>query len=156
MTAPDGADRHPAPIRRWALWGLVIYGLAVVVVLLLPIGYASLVHAVGDGIRDVLGISFFGTGWIEFCANILMFAPLGFLLTLTFRHPWWGVALALGLSVAAEVGQIVIPAREPSLRDVFANGVGAAVGAFFAWLFVRRRDHKRARATAEPEQPVAD
>ena len=86
-----------------------------------------------------MGITFFGSGWIEFVANILMFVPLGLLLTLLLRHHWYGVALALAVSVLAEVAQIVIPSRQPSLRDILANVLGAAIGAAIAWVIVLRQ-----------------
>jgi glycopeptide antibiotics resistance protein len=136
--------------RRWVLWGLGIYGLAVAVVLVLPVGYASIVGHIGEWIRTGWGIAVFGTGWIEFAATIPMFAPLGFLLTLLFQQPWWGVLLALVLSSSAELGQILIPSRQPSVRDVLANALGAALGALLAWLLVLRRDKRG------PGQPAPD
>ena len=130
-----------APTRRpaWVIWGLGIYIAAVATVVLSPVSYGAVVHAIGDWIRDVLGIASFGSGWIEFAANVLMFVPLGFLLTLLLRHHWYGVVLALVLSAGVELAQIVIPSRQPSLRDVVANVLGPAVGAALAWLIVLRR-----------------
>lgn len=133
-----------APRRRWVFVALGIYILAVAVVLLTPVSYSRIVAALSDFLREGLGLDFFGSGWIEFTANILMFAPLGFLLTLLFLHPWRGVILALGLSVAAELAQFVIPSRQPSLRDILANVLGAAVGAALAWVFVVRPAHRKA------------
>jgi glycopeptide antibiotics resistance protein len=140
----------PEPIlrRRWPLWVLLAYAIVVGVVVLSPVSFAGIVHALGDWLSDDLGLTGFGTGWIEFIANIVMFVPLGFLLTLVFRHPWWGVLLALVLSAAVEVVQIVIPSRQASLRDVLANVLGAAVGALLAWLVVLRRRRASVRADA--------
>ncbi|MFH8251573.1 VanZ family protein [Microbacterium sp. B2969] len=137
--------------RRWVVWCLVAYAAAVATIVLLPIGYGDIVAAITRVIRDGLGITFFGSGWIEFAANVLMFVPLGFLLTLLFRHPWYGVLLALAISAGVEIAQIVIPSREASLRDVLANTTGAAVGAALAWLLVLRRDHRRAARPAPSE-----
>ena len=143
MVARDRAAR----VRRWALVGLLIYALAVLIVVLAPVSYGDLIAGVARILRG-LGMGFFGSGWIEFAANILMFVPLGFLLTLLFRHPWYGTALAIVLSAGVEIAQIVIPSRQASLRDILSNGIGAALGAFLAWLIVLRRDHKRAKADA--------
>ncbi|WP_106816278.1 VanZ family protein [Microbacterium timonense] len=141
--------------RRWVIAGLVAYGVAVGLVLLLPISYSGIVNRIGDALRDGLGIDWFGSGWIEFGANILMFVPLGFLLTLMFRHPWYGVALAIALSAAAELAQIVIPSRQPTLRDILANTLGAAVGGGVAWLIVLRTERRAARrATASGGPPT--
>ena len=140
-----------APMRRpvWVLWAIGVYIVAVAVVVLSPVSYGAIVHAIGDGIRDILGISSFGSGWIEFGANVLMFVPLGFLLTLLLRNHWYGVVLALVLSAGVELAQIVIPARQPSLRDVVANLLGAAVGAALAWIIVLRRRPVRGSGAAD-------
>lgn len=139
--------------RRAALVGLVVYGLAVVVVLVAPVSYSDIVTAIDDWLHDVLGVPEFGSGWVEFTANILMFAPLGFLLTLLFRSAWIGPAVAVALSVAAEVAQIVIPSRQPTPRDILANALGAALGALIAWLVVLRR--RRAPDAADEAAPAA-
>ena len=135
----------PQPIRRrtWVLWALGAYVAAIAVVVLTPVSYEGILDAVTGWILGNLGLTSFGSGWIEFTANILMFVPLGFLLTLLLRHHWWGVALALVLSVLVELAQIVIPSRQPSLRDILANVLGAAIGAGLAWLIVLRRDQKQ-------------
>jgi len=119
---------------------LAAYATTVALVVLLPISYAGIVHAITEWLDTTLGVGGFGAGWIEFIANVLMFLPLGLLLALLFRHPWYGVALALALSVAAELVQFVIPSRQPSLRDILANALGAALGAALAWTLVLRRD----------------
>ncbi|KQP73824.1 hypothetical protein ASF40_00080 [Microbacterium sp. Leaf288] len=110
--------------------------------MLLPISYATIVQAIAEWLDTTLGVGGFGAGWIESIANVFMFLPLGLLLTLLFRRPWFGVLLALALSVAAELAQLVIPSRQPSLRDILANALGAALGAALAWLFVVRRDRR--------------
>lgn len=141
--------------RSWAIVGLAVYGVVVALVVLLPVSYSAIVNGIGDWMRYDLGLTFFGSGWIEFVANILMFTPLGFLLALLFRHPWYGVALSLALSAAVEVVQIVIPSRQASLRDVVANVLGAALGATVAWLIVVRRD-RRSRSTPSGELTAGD
>ncbi len=138
--------------RLWAIVGLAAYGAAVALIVLLPVSYSGIVNGIGDWVRDGLGVTSFGSGWIEFVANILMFVPLGFLLTLLFRHPWYGIALALTLSAAVELVQIVIPSRQPSLRDVLANVLGAAVGAAVAWMVVRRQRRLERTAQTRAEQ----
>lgn len=129
------------------LVGLAVYALVIVVVLVAPVSFSGIVNRIGEVLGSA-GFTGFGTGWIEFFANILIFAPLGFFLTLLFRHPLVGTMLALVLSVAAEIAQIVIPSRQPSLRDVLANALGAAVGAAIAWLLLARRRSAGRRQSA--------
>lgn len=129
--------------RRWVLICLAAYATTVALVVLLPISYATIVQAIAGWLDTTLGVGGFGAGWIEFIANVVMFLPLGLLLTLLFRRPWFGVLLALALSVAAELAQLVIPSRQPSLRDILANALGAALGAALAWLLVLRRDRRQ-------------
>jgi glycopeptide antibiotics resistance protein len=143
----------PRPERRrtWVLVALAVYAVAVAIVVLAPVSYEDIINAIGDWLRYDLGIDAFGSGWIEFIANIAMFVPLGFLLTLLFRHHWYGVAIALALSALAEIAQIVIPSRQPSLRDILANVLGASVGAALAWLIVVRGEKRRAEERAGRE-----
>jgi glycopeptide antibiotics resistance protein len=141
--------------RRWIVAGLAVYGLAALAILLLPISYAQIVDGIDGWIRGTLGITFFGSGWIEFAANIAVFVPLGFLLTLLFRHPWYGTILAVVLSAGVEIAQVVIPHRQPTLRDVISNSIGAAIGAGIAWIVIERRRH-RAQTTAAKQTRVAD
>lgn len=106
--------------------------------LLAPVSYGRIVSEISLLLSDRLGWGGFGSGWVEFVANIALFAPLGLLLTLLLRSHWLGAGLAVAVSVAAEVAQVVIPARQPSLRDILANAAGAAAGAAIAWLIIRR------------------
>ena len=121
-----------------------MYVATVALVVLSPISYSTIVHAITHWFDATLHVGGFGSGWVEFLANVVMFLPLSFLLALLFRRPWHGVMLALGLSIVVELAQIVIPSRQPSLRDILANALGAALGAFPAWLLVLRRDRRRA------------
>lgn len=146
--SPGAAPRKRADSgrkrRRWILGGLFAYLIAAGLILLLPVSYSGIVNAIATALEGV-GIGGFGSGWVEFAANVLMFLPLGFLFTLLLRRHLWGVVLAIGLSVVAELVQVVIPSREPSLRDILANAVGAALGAALAWLTVLRTDGSRER-----------
>ena len=140
-------------IRRSTPWVggiLAIYGLGAAAILLTPVSFASVVHAIGRAVRAVPGLGFFGSGWIEFVANIALFVPLGFLLSLVVRRPWVGALLGLLLSVSVELVQLVIPDRQATIRDVLSNAIGAAIGALLAWAIVLRRR----RGNAE-EGPVA-
>ena len=139
--------RRPSTTQRWSLIGLTVYLVAVLALLLLPVSYGALITAVWRLFTGDAGARF-GAGWIEFTANIILFVPMGFLLTLLFRHPWYGTFLAVVLSAVAELAQILIPNRQATLRDVISNSIGAAVGALLAWLFVlrrRRRDDRVGR-----------
>ncbi len=133
----------PARNRRAVVAALGVYAALVLVVLIAPVSYADIVHAIDAVLRDGLGLSWFGSGWIEFVANVLLFVPLGLLLALLFDRPWVGVAACLAVSVAVEVAQFVVPPRQASLRDVIGNTIGALIGAGIAWLLARRRGRGR-------------
>ena len=124
-----------------------MYGLLGLVLLLSPIGPGEIVAAIGSWVRGTLGLTWFGTGWIEFIANIVLFVPLGFLLTLLFRRAWLGALVALALSVAVELAQLLLPGRVASPRDVLANVAGAALGAFLAWVILIRRSERSTETT---------
>ncbi|WP_109209642.1 MULTISPECIES: VanZ family protein [Microbacterium] len=141
----DRARRGPV-YRRVAAIALAVYLALAAVILLSPFRPQRVVYVIGDAVRQIPGLGVVRDNWVEFAANILLFVPLGFLLTLVLRHHWWGVVLALAVSALAELAQIVLPSRQPSLRDILANVLGAAIGAALAWLLVLRRERKRARS----------
>lgn len=126
-------DDRPARSRRWLAAGLILYAVAALVVLLAPVSYGDVIAS----IRDLMGDSYrtlFGSGWIEFSANIVLFVPLGVLLTLQFRRPAVGVIASILVSVGVELAQLVIPFRQATVRDVIANMIGAVIGAMVVWL----------------------
>ena len=69
-------------------------------------------------------------GVIEFCANILLFVPFGVILALALpTRRRLVLPIALAVTVVIELGQaVLLTQRTPSLRDVLANFLGAAVG----------------------------
>ena len=76
----------------------------------------------------------------DVATNVLGYAPLGFLLTLTVLrsgHIKWAMLLsvcaALLLSLGMETLQSYLPSRIPSNVDLVLNTLGAAVGAYIAW-----------------------
>jgi len=80
--------------------------------------------------------------WTGFdvAANVLGYAPLGFLLTLAWLrsgHIKWAMLLAVLvaflLSLALETLQSYLPSRIPSNVDLALNTLGAALGAYTAW-----------------------
>ena len=65
--------------------------------------------------------------------NVLLFVPLGALLVVVLRWPWWWVTGAGVLaSTVIEVVQWRWLDRQGDWRDVVANGLGALVGALAA------------------------
>lgn len=133
--------------RRWAIGGMCAYVALVGIVLVAPVSYSGIVDAIANWFARSFGWDWFGSGWIEFAANIIMFAPLGFLLTMVWRRHAYGVIAAIGLSVSAELVQALIPSRQPSLRDILANALGAALGAALAWLIVLSRGARTSETT---------
>ena len=76
-----------------------------------------------------------GLTWVtydvaEFSANVLLFVPMGVLLTLLLGVRNWWLALALGVAVTLtiEFAQLFLPARVSDPRDLLANTLGALIG----------------------------
>ncbi|UAJ80924.1 VanZ family protein [Leifsonia sp. ZF2019] len=67
---------------------------------------------------------------VEFSANILLFVPMGALLTLLLGRERWWLALALGVmaTLTIEFVQLFLPARFSDARDLLANTLGTLVG----------------------------
>lgn len=112
--------------------------------------YASLYPFEGWRIQGVAPMAFllapFPQYWTGFdvLANLLGYAPLGFLLALALlRSGWasWSWPLALGLpillSLLVETLQNYLPMRVPSNVDLALNSGGAVLGAGLAWGLVR-------------------
>ena len=77
----------------------------------------------------------------DVAANVLGYAPLGFLLALTglrSGYSRWAALLAVCgsglLSLGLETLQSYLPSRVPSNADLVLNIVGSAVGAYVAWV----------------------
>lgn len=74
----------------------------------------------------------FGYNALEFTANIVMFAPLGFLFTLALpRRLWWLVLVVMpAFSTAIELAQgSLLPHRVEALSDIASNSIGGWLGA---------------------------
>ena len=71
---------------------------------------------------------------IEFAANILLFVPLGLLLTLILtRNRWLVLPVAFLATVTIECVQaVLLDARTPSVLDIIANTAGACIGILLA------------------------
>ncbi|WP_169583091.1 MULTISPECIES: VanZ family protein [Microbacterium] len=129
----------PARDRRPVLAALGVYAALVLILLIAPVSYADAVHAIDDVLRDGFGLTWFGSGWIEFAANVVVFVPLGLLLAILMDRPLRGVVVCIAISVVVELAQFLVPPRQASVRDVVANALGAVIGAGIAWSVARRR-----------------
>ena len=82
----------------------------------------------------------FGRG--DFIANVLLYMPLGFFAVLARRETGRRLArlirvvlLALAICVPVELLQYYDPGRVTSMADIYANGLGAALGALVGLAF---------------------
>lgn len=72
--------------------------------------------------------------------NVVLFVPLGALVVLLTRRPWWqATALAAAGSLAIEAVQWLWLDRQGTWIDVAANTLGAAIGALAVSPLARRR-----------------
>jgi glycopeptide antibiotics resistance protein len=103
--------------------------------------------------------TWFGYGEVEFLANIAMFIPFGFILTLLFpvKWSWLAVVLSLMFSTGIELFQReFLDERIYDTRDIVANTLGSTVGflvaAFLRSLVHARDKHVIARALWQAER----
>jgi len=126
---PYALSRHLA----LAYWALVVY--------------ASLYPFAGWQVGGLSPFAFLTAAWphywtiFDLVINVVTYAPLGFLLTLsltTLRQPLPAATLAalaaLATSFLLEVTQSWLPSRVPSNIDLLCNGLGGLLGAVLARL----------------------
>lgn len=81
--------------------------------------------------------------------NVVLFMPVGALLAVVARRPWWWATLAaLAASAAIELVQWLWLEREGGWSDVVANTLGALLGALLGAAVVRRATRARRRPGA--------
>ena len=158
MTTPFSFETTEVPPPRshvrfaLALTGLVI---CIVVVLLatmwptpLDRGFESSIDRLLDVLHRNGAPMWFGYNKLEFSANIAMFVPVGFLLTMLLPGKLWWLALILcpALSMGIEFTQATfLAARFATINDVIANSSGAVIGIVLAVMIraiVHARDKK--------------
>jgi glycopeptide antibiotics resistance protein len=84
----------------------------------------------------------FHRAWIaEIVGNVLLFVPLGAVLCLRNVRFVRSVGVALVISIAVELVQLLLPGRTTAVDDVLCNTAGAALGWFGAWLLHRPPKH---------------
>ena len=149
-------DMTPPPLSkiRQTLAGTVLV-LCLALVMLATMWPTPLDQGYATSIDRVLQVlhrngvpEWFGYTKLEFSANVLMFVPIGFLLTMILPMRVWWLALVVGcgLSISIELIQgAVLTARFATVSDVVSNSIGTVVGAFLAVIIrslVYSRDQK--------------
>lgn len=131
MTLSPGRHTWRARVRDPHIW-LSAYGVALALVAFWPVPVDS---GAGPFLRSITHIFPVLTySRIQFGANIVMFVPLGLLLSFILRRERWLVLpIAFLTSVTIETGQaIALAARTPSVLDIIANTAGACAGMVLA------------------------
>ncbi|MBX0300982.1 VanZ family protein [Cryobacterium sp. 1639] len=148
-------DKGPPKSRMRQQLGLTLvlaYGSIVLLATMWPTpldqGYAASINRVLDVLHRNGVPEWFGYNKLEASANILMFVPLGFLVSMLLPVRVWWLALIIcpGLSVAIELTQaFALSARFATVSDVIANSTGAIIGAVLAVILraaIYQRDEK--------------
>lgn len=139
MARPLRSHERVPEAHRTVAWPLALAAVSLVV-------YASLYPFAGWRDQDISPLRFltaplprYWTGF-DVGANLLGYAPLGFLLALSAlrsRRVTWAVSMAVVssalLSLAMETLQSYLPSRIPSNVDLMLNTLGAWLGACCAW-----------------------
>lgn len=88
-------------------------------------------------------------GHVEAAANVLLFVPLGFLLTGATRSWWIGAVGGFALSAGAESLQFaLLSSRQGTLRDLVCNTLGAVIGASAASFLIAASRRRTSTPTA--------
>ena len=137
----QSGQRQPGRPSGWVRLAVLVYVAALAVMTLLPISWSLWTSGWPADYRPQL-VPFEGIR-VEFQAspvgelddlfgNVLLFAPLGFLLPLlvpAIRRWWQVLAVGAGISLLIELYQLLWPlVRKASVDDVLMNSLGAVVG----------------------------
>ena len=133
----DSGRRRPGRPSGWVRLAALAYVAALVVVTLLPIApvrrpsnyqpqlvpFEGILGELEDSPVERLA---------ELFGNVLLFAPLGFLLPLlvpAIRRWWQALAVGAGISLLIELYQLAWPGvRKASVNDLLMNALGAVLG----------------------------
>jgi glycopeptide antibiotics resistance protein len=147
MRSPGGragvgsGHRQPGRPSGWVRLAVLVYVAALTVMTLLPIHWTLGTSRRPADYRPQL-VPFQGilqeVKWTpletlaELFGNVLLFAPLGFLLPLlvpAMRRWWQALAVGAGVSLLIELYQLAWPGvRKASVNDVLLNALGAVLG----------------------------
>src|SRR5918992_168629 len=133
----ESGQRQPGRPSGWVRLAALVYVAALALVTLLPIAplrrpsdyepqlvpfegiLGELKHSPVERLAELFG-------------NVLLFAPLGFLLPLlvpAIRRWWQALAVGAGVSLLIELYQLAWPGvRKASVNDVLVNALGALLG----------------------------
>jgi glycopeptide antibiotics resistance protein len=90
----------------------------------------------------------------EILANVALFVPAGFLLTVVVGRPFLSVALCVLGSACIELAQQrYLPSRVPTLADIQHNSLGGGFGALLAWPVAKPLFGRRQYAVTDTKQP---
>jgi glycopeptide antibiotics resistance protein len=137
----QSGQRQPGRPSGWVRLAVLVYVAALAVMTLLPISWSLWTSGWPADYRPQL-VPFEGIlqelEWTpletlaELSGNVLLFAPLGFLLPLlvpTMRRWWQALAVGTGVSLLIELYQLAWPGvRKASVDDVLLNALGALLG----------------------------
>jgi glycopeptide antibiotics resistance protein len=148
-------DKGPSKSRMRQHLSLILvlaYGSIVLVATMWPTpldrGFESSVSRLLDVLHRNGVPEWFGYNKLEFSANVAMFIPLGFLVSLLLPARVWWLALVIspGLSVGIELTQaFALSARFATAADVAANSIGGLIGTLLAVILrsaIYQRDEK--------------
>jgi glycopeptide antibiotics resistance protein len=133
----ESGQRQPGRPSGWVYLAALVYVAALAVVTLLPIApvrrpsnyepqlvpFEGILGELKDSPVERLA---------EVFGNVLLFAPLGFLLPLlvpAIRRWWQALAVGAGVSLLIELYQLAWPSvRKASVNDLLMNALGAVLG----------------------------
>jgi len=148
-------DKGPPKSRMRQHLSLILvlaYGSVVLLATMWPTpldrGFESSVSRLLDVLHRNGVPEWFGYNKLEFSANVAMFIPLGFLVSMLLPARVWWLALVIcpGVSIAIELTQaFALSARFATAVDVIANSTGGLIGTLLAVILrsaIYQRDEK--------------
>jgi len=141
-SAPEPRPSARAGIARTVILALLgVYAVALALIAFWPQHVDTDAGPLILWIQDRTGLSY---ETIETGSNVLLFVPMGILLTLLLGRAWIAMLLGIAASATIEIVQtLFLPGRTGSIADVVVNTAGCVIGALMVVLMRRLRAPRR-------------
>lgn len=111
---------------KWLIWSIIFDACLTVVLAITLLGREPGIHQADGGFTFFYSLSHgVRIDFYDIAFNVLMFIPLGFLLAIQIKKPWW---IVLVCSLSIELTQLITGRGLFEASDIMFNTLGGCIG----------------------------